>query len=67
MDPLFFDYERITLNGGIRPYMDQMRGKNATEVPINKRAYIMYHMVKQKIYDPEFFTILESGLQATND
>ena len=29
--------------------------KPVKDVPVNKRAYILYHMAKQNIYDPEFF------------
>jgi len=32
------------------------------EIPVNKRAYILYHMAKQKVYDPSFFVEMEEGL-----
>jgi hypothetical protein len=44
-DPLFFDYEKLYLNGGIQPFVDKVRAMGR-EIPVNKRAYIMYHMAK---------------------
>ena len=45
-DPLFFDYERLYLNGGIQPYVDRVRSLGRPDIPVNKRAYILYHMAK---------------------
>jgi hypothetical protein len=33
------------LNGGIQPYVDKVRAMGK-EIPVNKRAYIIYHMAK---------------------
>ena len=43
-------------------FIDKVRA-GGKDVPINKRAYILYHMAKQNIYDPEFFAQMEDGLQ----
>ena len=45
-DPLFFDYERLYINGGIQPYLDRVRALGRTDIPLNKRAYILYHIAK---------------------
>lgn len=60
-DPLFFDYDKLYLNGGITPYIEKVRAMGR-EIPVNKRAYILYHMAKQKVYDPTFFELMEEGL-----
>ena len=65
-DPLFFDYEKIYLNGGIQPYVDKVRAMGK-EIPVNKRAYILYHMAKQDVYDPEFYSLMETGLMIEGD
>lgn len=62
-DPLFFDYDQLYLNGGITPYLEKVRSGNKVEMPLNKRAYLMYHVAKQKINDPDFFIFMEKGLQ----
>ena len=62
-DPLWFDYDRIYLNGGILPYLEQVRyNQRGGNIPVLKRAYILYHMAIQKIHDPEFFMLMEDGL-----
>ena len=61
-DPLFFDYDKLYINGGIKPYIDKIRKQNNFDLPINKRVYILYHMGKQDVYDPEFFYQMETGL-----
>jgi hypothetical protein len=53
-DPLFFDYDKFYINGGIKVFIDKVKA-GGKDVPVNKRAYILYHMAKQNIYDPEFF------------
>jgi len=45
-DPLYFDYERMYINGGIGPYIEKVRALGGADIPINKRAYILYHMAK---------------------
>jgi len=45
-DPLYFDYERIYINGGIQPYLDRVRALGGADIPLNKRAYMLYHMAK---------------------
>ena len=42
--------------------MDKVRALGQPDVPLNKRAYILYHMAKQGIYDPDFYSLMESGL-----
>ena len=44
-----------------------VRTKNIIDVPASKRAYVMYHIAKQKIYDPDFFKLCEDGLVVTAD
>jgi hypothetical protein len=44
-DPLFFDYDKLYLNQGIMPYVEKVRSLGK-EIPVNKRAYILYHMAK---------------------
>jgi hypothetical protein len=62
---LHFDYERININGGIIPYVEQALAANVQDVPVIKRIYIMYHMAKQEIHNPHFFTKMEDGLIKT--
>jgi hypothetical protein len=62
-DPLFFDYDKIYLNGGILPYIEKVKGAGNNDLPLPKRAYIIYHMAKQNVYDPEFFITMETGIQ----
>ena len=45
------------------PYIEKMVSSNKTDVPINKRAYLLYHVAKQRINDPSIFTFLETGLK----
>lgn len=52
-DPLFFDYDRMYLNEGIQPFMDKLKNSGQTDIPVNKRAYVLYHMGKQQKHDPE--------------
>lgn len=66
-DPLFFDYERLYLNGGIQPFIDQLKNKGNTDIPINKRAYVLYHMAKQRKYDPELVKALEMNIVLHRD
>lgn len=61
-DPLFLDYEKLYLNEGIYPYIEKAKAVGRG-VPINKRAYLIYHMGKSNVYDPEFVLKLENGLQ----
>lgn len=61
-NPLFFDYDKLYLNGGIQPYIDKIKETGKNNIPVNKRAYILYHMAKQGVYDPEFFKLMEGGL-----
>jgi hypothetical protein len=69
-DPLWFDYEKIYLNGGIKHYVNRIKQKDV-DVPINKRAYVLYHMAKQGLHDPQFFIMMERGMflqdNETND
>jgi hypothetical protein len=34
------------LNGGIQPYIDKIKETGKNNIPVNKRAYILYHMAK---------------------
>lgn len=61
-DPLFFDYEKLYINGGIQPYIDKVRKSQRPDIPMNKRAYILYHMAKQGVRDPEVFALLEKEM-----
>ena len=45
-DPLFFDYDRITINGGIQTFIDKIRSGGKTQLPVHKRAYVLYHAAK---------------------
>ena len=40
-----------------------MKSGGNTDIPVNKRAYVMYHMAKQRIYDKELMSMMEEGLQ----
>jgi len=44
-NPLFFDYDKLYLNGGIMPFVEKAKSLGK-EIPVNKRAYILYHMAK---------------------
>lgn len=66
-NPLFFDYDRLYLNRGIQPFMDKLKVSGRTDVPVNKRAYVLYHMAKQRKYDPELVAQLEQGLSLHRD
>jgi len=61
-DPLFLDYDKEYLNQGIYPYIEKAKSVGRG-VPINKRAWLIYHMAKNNVYDPEFIQTLEGGLQ----
>jgi len=52
----------LYLNGGIQPFVDQIKGANIIDIPLNKRAYIFYHMAKQEVHDPDFYTLMETRL-----
>jgi len=54
-------YDMLYLNQGIHPYLDKVRtqGKN---VPMNKRAFVLYHMAKQNVFDPEIVQQMEANL-----
>ena len=66
-NPLFFDYDMIYLNGGIQPFIDRLKSSGRTDIPINKRAYVLYHMGKQHKYDPELVENLEINLALHRD
>lgn len=50
------------INGGIQPFIDRVRALGGADIPLNKRAYMLYHMAKQDVYDPEFYAMMEKGL-----
>ena len=60
-DPLFMDYDKLYLNQGVYPYIEKAKAVGRG-IPINKRAYILYHMAKQNVYDPDFVIHMEQGL-----
>jgi hypothetical protein len=43
-NPLYFDYEKLYLNSGIQPYIDKVKELGRQDIPMNKRAYMIYHM-----------------------
>ena len=57
-DPLFMDYDKLYLNQGVYPYIEKAKAVGRG-IPINKRAYILYHMAKQNVYDPDFVIHME--------
>lgn len=57
----------IYLNGGIQPYMDKLKNSGRSDIPINKRAWVLYHMGKQQKYDPELIEKMEMGLALHRD
>ena len=61
-DPLFFDYDKLYINKGIQPFVDKILATGRNDVPLNKRAYVIYHMGKQGVYDPAFFNKMEESL-----
>jgi hypothetical protein len=42
--------------------MDKLKTSGRTDIPMNKRAYVLYHMAKQEKYDPELVGNLEMGI-----
>lgn len=61
-DPLFFDYDHEYLNRGIQPYIDRLKSSGQTDIPVNKRAYLLYHMGKAHAHEPELVLQLETNL-----
>jgi len=45
-DPLFFDYDKIYINGGIMSFVDKIKGGGKSDMSLPKRAYVLYHMAK---------------------
>ena len=43
------------------PYVEKVKSLGK-EIPVNKRAYILYHMAKQRVYDDSIFPLMEEGL-----
>ena len=66
-DPLFFDYDKLYINGGIQSFIDKIRASNNLDLPVHKKAYILYHMSKQGVHDPDFYIQMEQGLAAAMD
>jgi len=59
-DPLFFDYEMKYLSGDISNFYRFIQPSVA--VPLHKRAYLLYHMGRQGVYDEKVVEKLEENL-----
>ena len=65
-DPLHLDYRLAYITGGIQPYVERLRHMGFPEIPVPKRAYVIYHMAKSGVYDPEALTGLEKNLSLSH-
>lgn len=59
-DPLHFDYRSQHVNGGIPVLLENIKDKGTYRLPLRNTGFLLYHVAKNDIYDPELFTKLES-------
>ena len=44
------------------PFVERLKSSGRTDIPLNKRAYVLFHMGKQKVYEPDLMKNLEMNL-----
>lgn len=54
-DPLFFDYDHKHINGGIERVVEHIKDREAYKMPLRAQAYVLYHVAKNELYEPELF------------
>lgn len=59
-DPLYFDYKGQSINGGIQVYVDHVKDKGSYRLPLRNTGYLLYHVAKSEIYDPDLFANFEA-------
>lgn len=59
-DPLFFDYRHEHINGGIQMYIDNIKDKGTYRMPLRNTGFLLYHLAKNDIYDPDLFANFEA-------
>lgn len=58
-DPLFFDYANASVNGGIPVILQNIKDKGTYKLPLRNLGFVLYHIAKNDIYDPDLFQKFE--------
>lgn len=59
-DPLYLDYRVEHISGGIDTFVEHLKERNNYKIPLRNSAYLLYHIARKDLYDPDLVMKLES-------